>query len=523
MPMASSDRSGARLVRSALSALRVDSAQVVGALAHFRDEPGALSPLLDRRVFDALAPQAVTGVETLECFFAGWYGVGAVVFTRQRSGAGSAWSPSATPPLSSSAPVEVGEPSPTVSQQWRRYRARVRDIELAAVAARRPFRPVQIDVSVEEFLIELPAEAGPAAAARIPTFAAVASMVATCVRDAGHRLTYIHCPASPPAHRDEWRTAEGTCLRFGVAVPRLAVDARLSFGTALLDDCAALGVGLWVGARSDPDGTYDYWRPLLAPAPEPDGMYPALEDRQRLLVTCVGPAQPGTTAAVLSAVDDAGLPLWALSETIVDDLAIINLLTDRPPGGADVDKGVPAPAGFRRAFGMGADAGAAGPGRGSSAWTRVMQDFRLMATPYSPMTGVQRSTRQALWLGWSTPASPEALALTVSTMRAALDAVLADNDGATVTRPSIDYLICREVSADRLRGRAKVSLDLDLVAAATGRNGDLSWLGAFCSEVERRWRAELPFVLGTPQVDLDVVWRESWIGGWSGPPTFEVR
>jgi hypothetical protein len=139
------------------------------------------------------------------------------------------------------------------------------------------------------------------------------------------------------------------------------------------------------------------------------------------------------------------------------------------------------------------------------------------------MTGVQRSTRQALWLGWSTPASPDALALTVSTMRAALDAVLADNDGATVTRPSIDYLICREVSADRLRGRAKVSLDLDLVPAATGRGGDLSWLGAFCSEVERRWRAELPFVLGTPQVDLDVVWRESWIGRWSGSPTFEVR
>jgi hypothetical protein len=94
-------------------------------------------------------------------------------------------------------------------------------------------------------------------------------------------------------------------------------------------------------------------------------------------------------------------------------------------------------------------------------------------------------------------------------------------NGGSAARPSIEYLISRAVSVDRLRGRAKIALDLESLAPLGG--GTDAWLGRLCSEIERRWRADLSFTLGTPRVDLEVVWRESWLGRWSLLQRGELR
>ena len=70
---------------------------------------------------------------------------------------------------------------------------------------------------------------------------------------------------------------------------------------------------------------------------------------------------------------------------------------------------------------------------------------------------------------------------------------------------------------DWLRGRMKVAVDLSALGALTTGDGTISPanLGQFCSDVERRWRSLLTLGLGTANVELEVVWRESWLGRWA--------
>jgi len=143
-----------------------------------------------------------------------------------------------------------------------------------------------------------------------------------------------------------------------------------------------------------------------------------------------------------------------------------------------------------------------------------LADYRAVISSHSP-TVSDGPVEHTLWLAWETPATPNALRLTLRTARSAFVQVLRKH-GSNAT-PSFAYTICREVSVDRLRSRMKVAVDL----AELGRGVDPTEdpfeavLGRFCSDVERQWRAELSFALGTPRVDLDVTWRESWIGRWA--------
>jgi hypothetical protein len=252
-------------------------------------------------------------------------------------------------------------------------------------------------------------------------------------------------------------------------------------------------------------------------------------------VTCVGPAHRGTTAAILRVLDRADVPVPALSVGTLDDLSFVHVVAGATPGSPTsgtaaapaVEPGEPAPAALRRLFGPARSGdrpddsglhldvpGAADDPDG------LLADFRVMATPY-PAPGPP-GDKQSLWLAWSTPATHGALSLIVKSARAALTGALGTEPaGGTAARPSIEYLISRAVSVDRLRGRAKIALDLGTLGRPDTGTGD--WLGRLCSEIERRWRADLSFTLGTPRVDLEVVWRESWLGRWSLLQRGELR
>lgn len=529
------DSSGPKLVRSALATQRVNSAHITGAIAHFKDDPGALSPFLDEDVFDRLVPLEVAEEGTLECFSIASYGVGFVAFAALKpAGAGEAPHRSVEMTTSSVTRERLGRlPS----------RSRLRPgTVVSELQATRPSRLGYSDTTVTEFLVKLP----PPLAARPSGLRAAATRIAEWVWEERHALTFIHWPGSPPAVEGAWRTAEGPCIRFGVATPRHDVPTRLAFGRTVLERCVALGYGLWIRQSGEPAGAYDYWRCLFSPdpgaerRPEPDWR-PARVPY--LAVTCVGPAHRGTTAAILRVLDEAGVPVPTFSVATLDDLSFVHFVADAPPGAASIAPGQPAATALWRLFGL------EEPAEGTDL---RLEGFRIMATPFpapppawplaggptgsggpgggngSPRarrtrrTGGSGRDKQSLWMAWSTPARHNALSLVVKSARTALTGALeAHTPGAA--KPSIEYLICRTVSVDQLRGRAKITLDLESVAPPGSAIGDTAWLGRFCSEIESRWRADLSFTLGTPRVDLEVVWRESWLGRWSLLQRGELR
>jgi hypothetical protein len=511
------DSSGPKLVRSALVTQRVNSAQITGAVAHFKDDPGALSPFLDPEVFDRLVPRSAAEARTLECFSVAYYGVGFVAFTALKTaGAGE-------PPLRS---VEMTR-SPVVRELLGRLSRRTLlrpDSAVNELRATRPSRLGLTDRAVTEYLVKVP----PPVAAEPEGLRVAACRIAGWVWEDRHALTFIHWPASPPAIVGAWRTAEGPCIRFAVASPRQAVGARLAFGRKLLERCVGLGYGLWIRQSGEPAGPYDYWRCLFSPDPAAENG-PAADWRPapapHLAVTCVGPAHRGTTAAILRMLNRADVPVPALSVGTLDDLSFVHVVagaTAGSPGAtanaaSAVEPGEPATAALRRLFGL--RPALDGPD-GLDDPDGLLADFRVMATPY-PAPG-PAADKQSLWLAWSTPATHGALSLIVRSARAALTGALEiEPAGRSVARPSIEYLISRAVSVDRLRGRAKIALDLGSLGLPGAGTGD--WLGRLCSEIERRWRADLSFTLGTPRVDLEVVWRESWLGRWSLLQRGELR
>jgi hypothetical protein len=508
------DSSGPKLVRSALATQRVNSSQITGAVAHFKDDPGALSPFLDPEVFDRLIPRSAAEAGTLECFSIAYYGVGFVAFTALKpAGAGEA--PLRTVEMTRSPVREL------IGRLSRRAGLRP-DSAVSELRASRPSRLGLTDRALTEYLVKVTPELAADPSGLRMAATRIAEWVWEDRPDDRHALMFIHWPASPPAIVGAWRTAEGPCIRFAVATPRPDVGARLAFGRTLLERCVGLGYGLWTRQTGEPSGPYDYWRCLFSPDPAAEdgpaeGWRPPPEPH--LAVTCVGPAHRGTTAAILDLLDAADVPVPALSLGTLDDLSFVHIVAGAPPRSratataASVEPGEPAAAALRRLFGL-------PPAPGGLDVDERLAEFRVMATPYpapDPAGG-----KQSLWLAWSTPATHGALSRIVTSARAALTGALGmEPNGGSAARPSIEYLISRAVSVDRLRGRAKIALDLESLAPPGG--GTDAWLGRLCSEIERRWRADLSFTLGTPRVDLEVVWRESWLGRWSLLQRGELR
>jgi hypothetical protein len=491
------DFSGPKLVRSALSTQRVNAAQITGAVAHFKDGPGALSPFLDEGVFDRMVPKSAAEESTLECFSIASHGVGFVAFTALKA-AGLGEAPRRT--------VELA-PSSLMRERLGRMRLRSRLRPGSVVHDLRASRPSRLgytDTAVSEYLVKLPADA----AVRPRAMRVAGTRIAAWVWDERHALTFIHWPSSPPAPAGAWRTAEGPCIRFGVATPRHDVAARLDFGRLLLERCAELGYGVWVRDGDEPGAAYDYWRCLFSPEPAAEGRTGTLwrpVPMPHLGITCVGPAHRGTTVAIMRILEEADATVPVFSVATLDDLSFVHVVADAPHGGPPVRTGDPAPTALRRLFGLRGPVDRSDP---------RLAGFRVMATPFPVPTHDPTADKQSLWLAWTTPATHNALSLVIDSARTALTGAL-ESLAPGVPKPSIEYLLCRAVSVDRLRGRAKVSLDLDAVAPEGAVIGKTGWLGRLCSEIESRWRADLSFRLGTPRVDVEVVWRESWLGRWS--------
>jgi hypothetical protein len=198
-----------------------------------------------------------------------------------------------------------------------------------------------------------------------------------------------------------------------------------------------------------------------------------------------------------------GCHVSAIFVTTLDDLAIINLVVspERMVGRRGA-RSSPAGLVLAKMFAPQMDP--------ADERITLLDDYRTLVTPVLRVASPKESLA-AIWLAWSTPARPGALEVAVHTARSSFD-IVGRRYGPTIGQASFDYLVCRAVSVDRLHGRSKVAVDLKPVVRGLDDDVIPGALGNFCSEIERQWRNEISFVLGTAGVDLEVVWRESWIG-----------
>jgi hypothetical protein len=510
--VASRHSTAADLVRSMARANRVNSTHIHTVLAHVPDQTGILEALLDDAVLHEPLGVDLHDASTVEAFACDLRGVGFLGLTfSMRAG------PDRDIPLTS----VLDKVSPGRLHLRRSMPEALRQSSLAIFDTTRRATSVFDGTTNVEFLIQLDAPAAGAGAgpSAVPVggvcFRDCARQVSGLAAKMGRPLSFVHSPVAAPCPAREPRGVTGPCLRFGVAFPRSDDSSRLQFGADLVEICCERGFGLWQRGTMGADAPHDYWQEVVPVDPTSGASVLATRRpaEQGLAVTCVGPARSGVTEALLDLLDAAGAPLAGMAETTLDDLAIVNLLTVTPRSAKDVEAlpaDAPAGAVVAQALGLGPAARIGG----------ALRDFRCVVSVQPERA--RDPNLVAVWVAWAIPASPDALRSTVRTVRRALDKMSERYRTAAAPPPSdahlnIEYLICREVSVDWLRGRMKVAVDLDTLDRLRDDEGGVpvDKLGQFCSDVERQWRADLAFALGTAHVDLDVVWRESWIGRWA--------
>lgn len=512
--------SAAELVRSMTRANRVDATHLRTVLAHVEDRRGVLEALLDRSVLCTLAKlDIIRETSTVEAFACQLFGVSfhGLTFSLR---------PSPNRPFPSTSlltKVAVGKMPKRVKKS---VPAVIEDPTLAMYDIARLPTTVFDGATTEQYLVQLPhtgASDQPQSDPR--SFRDLALRVTGLARSIQRPISFIHAPTAAPTYLNAPRSVTGPCLRVGLAFPELDGGRRLSFGTELVALCSDEGYGLWQRPTSSGNQIHDYWQPVVPPEAGTSGRAAACEvplPGPGLAVTCVGPARAGSTQAILQILAHARAPLLALSATTLDDIAVIHLVT-RAPLGHKIDA-LDLPTDLRADAVLNTALTQKPPHL-----TDRLRDYRAVVSSHTERPSDPDLV--ALWLAWTAPAAPDTLRLTVETLRTALDSVSARYmaDTADKTRDghlNIEYLVCREVSGDRLRGRMRVAIDLaalgvtaapaEPVETPTGSDDSpVSRLSHFCSDLERQWRTSLSFALRTSQVELDVVWRESWLGRWT--------
>jgi hypothetical protein len=505
------------LVDAMSKANRLRSTHVRAVLAHTVDRRNVLDELLENGVVKGLIEVDIHDMATVEAFACHLFGTSfhGLTFSMRAQPDGS------LPLTERLTRIDPGAPEdgPVGAAA-----AALAPVALARSDAPRRGRSVFDGTSNEEFLVQLPAltarprpgGARPGHDAHI-SFRQAAAQVIRLATELERPLSFVHAPVSAPTPPDVPRNVGGPCLRVAVAFPRFDDRLRLRFGADLIDVCCRQGYGLWHRGPVAGTAEHDYWRPMVRLAPIANPRLPTTytnrADDHGLAVTCIGTATPGATEGLLHVLARAGAPLAGLAALTLDDMAIIHLMTRTRLGPDEIAALDPDE---RADVTLGHALGLDDPPR-----SERLERFRALvstrvATPSPPDLA-------AIWLAWGTPATPEALRLTVRTLSDALDSVSSSYRGRAVAEQvsdnhlNIEYLVGREVSDDWLRGRMKVALDLRALGALANPDGTISPgnLGQFCSDVERRWRSLLTMALQTANVDLEVVWRESWIGRWA--------
>lgn len=316
------------------------------------------------------------------------------------------------------------------------------------------------------------------------------------------------------------RVPNGMALRMLVGFDVASRHKRIELVCEIATFAAEHGFGLQVADRRFGRVRGEWWSVL-----PPDrqryaerkralfGWAPAGVPEAAQLITFVGPARVGSSAAIAADLLARNVGILAVSEASMQEIAFINLAVPIAP--ARIGKAASDGTCHSIADGIGRTASECGLTRRKGVRVRstigdsAAADYQVLATgPVRPrIESSVRETDHPVWLSWGIPLEPDP-ALRPDVAELVL-AQLRDADDKVVGG-QIDYYRVRVAPGGRVTGRAKITVSL---VEGVSRGDVPSMLSELCPWAQREVAARLvreDVPLST--IRLRLAWRERWLG-----------
>jgi hypothetical protein len=317
------------------------------------------------------------------------------------------------------------------------------------------------------------------------------------------------------------RVPRGMALRMLVGFDVASRHRRIELVCEIAGFAAEHGFGLQVADRRFGRVRGEWWSVL-----PPDqqryaerrcalfGWAPAGVPAAAQLVTFVGPARVGSSAAIAADLLARNVGILAVSEVSLQEVAFVNLAVPVAPARIDTAETT---TGTCSAIGAGIGRTASVCGltrrRGVRAHSTIddsaAADYRVLSTgPVRPrIEEAVRETDYPVWLSWEIPLEPDpALRPDVAEL---ILARLKERAGP-VTGGQIDYYRVQVAPGGRVTGRAKITISL---VGGIARRDVPSLLSELCPLAEREVAARLVRDdLPRSAIRVRLAWRERWLG-----------
>ncbi|TDV35419.1 hypothetical protein [Actinophytocola oryzae] len=315
------------------------------------------------------------------------------------------------------------------------------------------------------------------------------------------------------------RVANGMALRMLVGLEHDNHGTRIAVMSALALLATENGFGLQVADRRFGRVRGEWWSVL----PPDRGRYeerkaalfgwaPAIRPSAVQLLTFVGPARLGSSAAIASDLMSRNVGILAVSESSMQEIAFINMVVPLAP--ARIGRARLSSATVGIADGLGQTASECGLTRRQAVRGKsrisdsAATDYRVLRTGpmRPPMKESLATVDHPLWLSWSVPLSDALRRLDVAELVA--EQLLAATDRVALAR--IDYYRARTHPNGYVTGRAKIAVSLVDGVKEAQIPGLLSEL---CPWAQRESIARLQTDdLPASAIRLRLAWRERWLG-----------
>jgi hypothetical protein len=316
------------------------------------------------------------------------------------------------------------------------------------------------------------------------------------------------------------RMSNGMALRMLVGLDVTNRRKRIALVCEIAAFAAEHGFGLQVADRRFGRVRGEWWSVLppdrdryLARKAALYGWAPEGVPAAAQLVTFVGPARIGSSAAIAADLLARNVGILAVSEASMQEIAFVNLMVPIAP--ARLDRCAPAGSCLPIAEGIGQTASACGLTMRQDVRTRstiadsAAADYHVLSTgPVRPrIEGSVRETDHPVWLSWGIPLEQDP-ALRPDVAGLVLDQLLEDAD--RVAGGQIDYYRARVLPGGRIIGRAKITVSL---VGGISRGDIPSLLSGLCLWAQREVAARLVRDdVPLSAIRLRLAWRERWLG-----------
>jgi hypothetical protein len=356
-------------------------------------------------------------------------------------------------------------------------------------------------------------------------------MTLAAATDGGVPVLFMQSPVAPfrdpsPKFREDGsgeapRVANGMALRMLVGLDDANPLKRIAFLRTLTELAQSYGLGLQIADARFGRVRGEWWS-VVAPnqgkynqrKEELFGWAPQGVPRAVQLVTFVGPARVGSSAAIAADFLARNVGMVALSAATLQEIAFINLMVPIAP--ARLTDTAPSGTCLPITEGIGQLASDCGLTRrqGVRARTQISvssaTDYQVLSTgPVTPaITVAADAVEHPLWLSWAVPLESDA-AKRPPDVAALVMAQLCEA-GDRVAGARIDYYRVRVLADGRVKGRAKISVAL-LEEPAKSRIPTL--LSELCPWAQREVIATLVRDhIPLRAIQLRLAWRERWLG-----------